>query len=93
MGVLYTNLEDLITEDDCWYEEGATPEYAVTFFCFSPVLIVSIRLDHLQRSYIILMQVMLHERLTWLDVDDFKTCWNKSKLSIPHFLLRMLMAS
>lgn len=34
MGVLYTNLEDLIAENDRRYEEGeegATPEYAVTF--------------------------------------------------------------
>ncbi|KAG2748517.1 hypothetical protein P692DRAFT_20874833 [Suillus brevipes Sb2] len=58
MGVLYTNLEDLIAENDCRYEEGeegATSE-----------------LDCLQRGYIILAQVLpwLHERLTRLDVDD-----------------------
>jgi hypothetical protein len=35
MGVLYTNLEDLIAENDRRYEEGsedATPEYVITFF-------------------------------------------------------------
>ncbi|KAG2121538.1 hypothetical protein BD769DRAFT_1671405 [Suillus cothurnatus] len=58
MGVLYTNLEDLIAENDRRYEEGsedATPEQ-----------------DFLQRGYIILSQVLpwLHERLAQLDMDD-----------------------
>jgi hypothetical protein len=75
MGILYTNLEDLVAENDCRYEEGsedATPEYAATFFCFMPSLMVSIRQDRLQRGYIILVQVLpwLHERLMQLDVDD-----------------------
>ncbi|KAG1759968.1 hypothetical protein EDD22DRAFT_781810 [Suillus occidentalis] len=68
MGVLYTNLEDLIAENDRRYEEGeegATPEYAFTFS-------VPRQLDRLQRGYIILTQVLpwLHEKLTRLDVDD-----------------------
>ncbi|KAG1820635.1 hypothetical protein EV424DRAFT_1539458 [Suillus variegatus] len=58
MGVLYTNLEDLIAENDRRYEEGsegATPEH-----------------DRLQRGYIIVAQVLpwLHERLGQLEVDD-----------------------
>jgi hypothetical protein len=38
MGVLYTNLEDLIAENDRRYEEGsegATPEYVVAFFFYT----------------------------------------------------------
>ncbi|KAG1799609.1 hypothetical protein EV424DRAFT_1545938 [Suillus variegatus] len=58
MGVLYTNLEDLIAENDRRYEEGsegATPEH-----------------NRLQRGYIIVAQVLpwLHERLGQLEVDD-----------------------
>ncbi|KAG2064843.1 hypothetical protein BDR04DRAFT_1122268 [Suillus decipiens] len=38
MGVLYTNLEDLITKNDCRYEEGlagSTPEYALPFLFYA----------------------------------------------------------
>ncbi|KAG2120361.1 hypothetical protein BD769DRAFT_1671794 [Suillus cothurnatus] len=65
MVVLYTNLEDLITENDRRYEEQESTREQ----------------DRLQYGYILLAQVLpwLHERLAELDIDDCEDMRKKLK--------------
>ncbi|KAG2158549.1 uncharacterized protein EDB93DRAFT_1245778 [Suillus bovinus] len=57
MVILYTSLEDLITENNCRYEEGLEENTAEQ--------------DRLQHGYIVLMQVLpwLHAKLGQLDIN------------------------
>lgn len=98
MVILYTNVEDLIAENDCRYEEAQQDDSVegdhtlelVFFFPFRDRLNLLFRQDRLQRGYLVLAQTLpwVHSKLSAFDIDECEDMLKKvCALRIDNFAL------